>query len=116
MSEPKWWPMGEIPTEDGNYLCRFDGRVSCWVFPKDRPLKFELGQFYGPIPEPPREVPIGRRFRATHKNIGPVSGLYVKEREPIQMGYNVLYWEIDILRALWTELEYLSDIQWLDKE
>jgi hypothetical protein len=117
MSEPKWWPMGEIPTEDGNYLCRFDGRVSCWVFHKDRPLKFELGQFYGPIPEPPKEPPKLRQFTATHPIYGRVTGAYFPEKNSgTARKHQIFFWEDERFEYVWLNECSLSDIKFIDKE
>lgn len=114
MSEPKWWPKGVVPTDAGYYLQKIDNATYGTSIPQDRGFNKD-SQFYGPIPEPPKEPPKLRRFTATMKGER-VSGCCIVEHwcsrmfQVFKNGRDGAYYA-----GIFHE-EDVSDIQWLDKE
>lgn len=112
MSEPKWW-IKEWPTEVGFYYSVApDGykHITECVKPGGGETKPDL-MFYGPIPDPPKEPPKLRRFTATCKIGGRVSGVYVEGKEE---PYYVTYFFAGSLCCGDRVESELSDIQWID--
>lgn len=125
MSEPKWWPKGEIPTEDGFFISINEGNTrssTSWDFPGEikhimlsdsgKPYR----QFYGPIPDPPKDPLKLMQFTANHEEIGFVSGVRVAEKEDL-LKFQIFYLRGSTLHAKWCERgEFIGEIKWLDKE
>jgi hypothetical protein len=111
--QAKWWPRGVVPSIPGYYLA-VGHNVVGWRIGKEHPSQGSPERrFYGPIPDPPQDPPRMRRFIATHKSLGEVSGVLFTDLEG-SMRFDTYSWHEGHINRVWCEESEFTEIKFLD--